>query len=310
MIKSLTLQNFQKHSNLKIDFTEGLNVIVGQSDVGKSAIIRALRWVTFNRPLGIEFKKFGTDFVNVRLNIDDIVLERYKDKKDNFYKLGEEYFRAFGNDIPDTINKLLNLKEINFQFQFDSPFLVSLTPSQINDYINSLVDLEDINNCLDKVGKEIRSTTNNIKNTESSIKQLKEKYKQYQDLSKYYKLYEDLEKEYKGLEKEKEVCDNVLQLLDRYEKLNEKIAKYKHIDNVLDTIEGIEKEYKELQDQLKQMDIISEKLSLYQNKLGKIENFRVQLKDLDKTFNDLIKEFGGVCPLCGNTLNKEGCINE
>ena len=112
------------------------------------------------------------------------------------------------------------------------------------------------------------------------------------------------------MEKEKEVCDNILQLLDRYEKLDEKIAKYKHINDALDKIEGIEKEYKELQDQLKQIDTILEKLSLYQNKLGKIENFRVQLKDLDKTFNDLLKEFGGICPLCGNTMNKEVCVNE
>ena len=54
MIKSIHLRNFQRHKKLDIDLSEGVNVIVGPSDIGKTAILRALYWLRFNRPLSTE----------------------------------------------------------------------------------------------------------------------------------------------------------------------------------------------------------------------------------------------------------------
>jgi len=45
MINSLTIQNFQSHKNTTLEFDNGINIIIGQSDSGKTAIIRALNWV-------------------------------------------------------------------------------------------------------------------------------------------------------------------------------------------------------------------------------------------------------------------------
>ena len=53
MIVSVDIVNFQSHPNTHIDFTEGLNVLVGSSRSGKSAIRRAIMWVITNRPSGL-----------------------------------------------------------------------------------------------------------------------------------------------------------------------------------------------------------------------------------------------------------------
>ena len=47
-LKRVRLENFQSHKNSIIDFDRGLNVIVGPSDSGKSAIIRAIKWALYN----------------------------------------------------------------------------------------------------------------------------------------------------------------------------------------------------------------------------------------------------------------------
>ena len=41
-LKTVILENFQSHKHTSIEFNEGLNVILGPSDSGKSAIIREL----------------------------------------------------------------------------------------------------------------------------------------------------------------------------------------------------------------------------------------------------------------------------
>lgn len=64
-IKSIEIENFQSHKYSKLDFSERLNVIVGPSDNGKSAIIRALKWVLFNEPKGTDFITFEKIFVKL-----------------------------------------------------------------------------------------------------------------------------------------------------------------------------------------------------------------------------------------------------
>ena len=51
-IKKIIIDNFQSHEHTEIEFGPGLNVIVGPSDYGKSAVVRALRWVLYNEPRG------------------------------------------------------------------------------------------------------------------------------------------------------------------------------------------------------------------------------------------------------------------
>lgn len=55
----LLIENFQSHEQTEVFFTEGLNVFVGPSDSGKSAILRALRWVLYNEPKGTDFIRAG-----------------------------------------------------------------------------------------------------------------------------------------------------------------------------------------------------------------------------------------------------------
>src|SRR5205085_9883685 len=49
-ITELEIKGYQSHEDTKIAFTGGLNAIVGPSDSGKSAILRALRFVLYNEP--------------------------------------------------------------------------------------------------------------------------------------------------------------------------------------------------------------------------------------------------------------------
>ncbi|WDC83992.1 ATP-binding protein [Caloramator sp. mosi_1] len=136
-IKSIEIENFQSHKHTKLDLSENLNVIVGPSDNGKSAIIRALKWCLFNEPKGVEFIRFDSNYCRVTLTLSDgvkIIRERTKTK--NTYRLiknGEEtVYEGFGNDIPLDIQEAHKIRKIridkdndmclNLSEQLEGPF--------------------------------------------------------------------------------------------------------------------------------------------------------------------------------------------
>ncbi len=55
----LVLENFQSHLHTEFELAPGLNVILGESGQGKSAIVRALRWLLCREPARDEYVRAG-----------------------------------------------------------------------------------------------------------------------------------------------------------------------------------------------------------------------------------------------------------
>src|SRR5690554_1875937 len=115
-IKRITLNNFQSHKYSSIELDERLNVIVGPSDSGKSAIIRGIKWVLYNEPSGDYFIREGEKECSVTLEFsDNTILKRYRSKSKNQYILinnkGEEtIFEGFGSNTPEQIVETIGIK--------------------------------------------------------------------------------------------------------------------------------------------------------------------------------------------------------
>jgi len=152
MIESLKIQNFQRHSKLRIDFDPGVTSIVGASDAGKSSIIRALRWAATNQPNGEAFIRDGSKGCTVQLTADGKTVTRRRGGTKNEYKLGEKEYKAFGATVPEEIAKTLNVADINFQSQHDAAFWLSETPGEVSRQLNAVVDLGIIDDALRAVG--------------------------------------------------------------------------------------------------------------------------------------------------------------
>jgi DNA repair exonuclease SbcCD ATPase subunit len=160
MIKSLNINNFQSHKETKLEFSPGVNIIVGSSDSGKTAILRSLGWLCWNRPSGDAFRSWWSNSTSVYLETDEGIISRLKDKTDR-YKIfikGKDdiVFKAFGTSIPDEIVSFLNLNELNFQRQLDSPFLISATSSEVARQFNKVANLDKIDIATSNINGWIR----------------------------------------------------------------------------------------------------------------------------------------------------------
>ena len=141
MISLLKIQNFQSHRRTVLKFGKGVNAIVGRSHSGKSAVLRALRWVSNPRVAGTWFRSHWGGLTKVMLKTGEgvrVFRTRGKSKKDYF--LNKEKLGAVGTHDDNPVSRALNMNELNWQLQFDRPFLLDCSPgevaSKLNDYMN------------------------------------------------------------------------------------------------------------------------------------------------------------------------------
>lgn len=172
MIKQLNISNFQSHPETQLTFSPGVNVIVGTSDSGKSAILRSLLWVLTNRPLGNSFIRKGTNKVKVQVETDTGTVVRVKGGKDNCYQIGDDILTAMGSDVPAQVTDLLGLEDVNLQRQFDGFFLLMDSPGKIATAVNAVTQLEDAENVSRKLGNEISRDDSEIKKINASLESL------------------------------------------------------------------------------------------------------------------------------------------
>lgn len=156
MIRRLTIQNFQCHKALDLELDPTVNVIVGSSDVGKSAVLRALSWLVFNKPAGDTFLRTGARQVSVAVRCSRGTVKRIRGPHRNVYRVNGKRMKAFGSEPPPEVLDLLRLGPVNFQRQYDSPFWFGLTAGEVSRQLNAVVDLGVIDQTLASLASSLR----------------------------------------------------------------------------------------------------------------------------------------------------------
>jgi len=148
MIKNIQIKDFQSHKDSQLTLDPGVNVVIGSSDCGKSSIIRAIKWVTQNRPQGDSFRNNQLkpkEEVKVDLTFKEgSTVSRLKSSKINSYVVGKKELKALRSDVPEEVKKLIRIKEVNLQSQHpsDQYFLLTDSPGQVAKKFNEVVGLE------------------------------------------------------------------------------------------------------------------------------------------------------------------------
>jgi DNA repair protein SbcC/Rad50 len=196
MIKRLQLRNFRAHKKLDVRFGNGVNSIIGNNYAGKSTILRAIRYASQNKPSGDSVIRWGATRVSVRITDEKKnKVKRIRGKSVNLYKLNDKEFKAFGNKVPEEIQKTLGLSDINFQGQHDAPFWFSKTAGEVSRELNVIVNLDVIDSTLSTVQSGIQSTKSLIGLVEKrrdNFKEEKNRLKYVKELNKSLKLVESL----------------------------------------------------------------------------------------------------------------------
>ena len=223
---SIHLENFQSHEDTTLELDPGVNVIIGPSDSGKTAIVRALRWLVWNRPTGEAFRSSWGGDTTVTIYLDKRMVSRVRTKNHNAYYIDDQVYEAFKADVPSDVVKLLNIDSINLQQQLDRPFLLDAHPSQVAQYLNEVAHLDVIDRALGRLTKWIRAIEADIRTHTSNQERLEESQSSFDYLP-------DMEKTVEGLEEQE---GSLRKLRVKHRELGDTIDQALRVNTKLDTI--------------------------------------------------------------------------
>ncbi len=300
-IKKVILKNFQSHKFSEIEFDDGLNVIVGNSDSGKTAILRAIKWALYNVPDGDSFIREGEKEVSVKVIFNNgASVERLKSASKNLYILnksdGEEMvFSGFRNTVPNEIMEASGMfkvniyqdKEtiINLAEQLDGPFLLTESPRTRAGAIGRLTGVNLIDDALRNTLIDNRSLQRDYKKIFDDIKNVEEKIKEYDYIKDKLILRDRLLEIHNKIRTKKERLEefkNLSQKLEdcklKKESLNNILGQYLHLDK-------IEKDTNELKLKILQCTNLKNIFELYYKNISKSheqKNILLRFNSLDK----------------------------
>ncbi|HOV80373.1 MAG TPA: AAA family ATPase [Bacillota bacterium] len=263
-IKKIEIADFQSHHKTILEPAPAgkLTVIVGPSDSGKTAIIRALRWAFYNTPQ-------GTDFINVKNNTAKVTLtfadgcqairERHR-KNYNRYNIfdGEKWhtYEGFGNAVPLEVQEVTGIRPVtigdlelnlNLAEQLDGPFLgKSVSAGARAKVLGKLAGTEEVDYAAKQLNTDLYRRRQEEKNLVAEVAVLEEQIKQFDYLLALAERIETLEKlvaAAKTAQERREALINKKYSLKQVESLvlaaQAAVQRWRHLDlavNILDQI--------------------------------------------------------------------------
>jgi len=300
---SLHLENFQAYKNTTINFTSGLNIITGESDMGKSSIFRALLKLVRDTPAGKNF--INKDATSMKLSLTGIndngqkfTIVRQITPTKNLYFLNDQEFGGFGREIPKEIQNALEMFlvqlqnnekiDLHFSDQYDVPFMVSKSAAGTRSkLLGRIAGLHTLDRGIVAVNADIRAGNSALKIKLIDKDRLQKAVETAIDTAEYHKLYDTNKNSLKEIEQK---FITVEKLQDLQKKFLEIVKIGKETRKFLDSFPEITADFSEIR---KNIQLLNKLQGLYKD-LNSIEEQIVKLPkitaDIDIDFNLLRKD--------------------
>lgn len=182
MIEQLKATNLQKHEDITLNFIEGVNVITGPTDSGKTAIFRGLKWVLMNEGDSSKLVKHGTQKCTVSVTIDGNTVERSYSASSNTYKLNDNLYKSFRTSVPADIAALVNMDTISIQDRRDLPFMVYYKGSETAEQFSTMLDLNEIQTVTANTNRYVKRVAEEVEQAKINIDKAKTTLDYYADV--------------------------------------------------------------------------------------------------------------------------------
>ena len=309
MIQKLRIKNYQSHKDTTLILHPGVNVIVGQSQNGKSALLRSLVWVKDNRPLGFGFNSWftkGKEPTEVEVQVDGISIIKTKSKSKTTYTINEKDLDyKEGKGIPDEVTRLLNLSELNIQPQLDPFFLINSSPQEVARTFNRVTKVEHTDKWVSGLTTKINSNSIEINLLKKEIEHIEIEIQSFPDIKKVkseYKKLKAMSEIMEDMEKEKEKLISIIENIKETESMLERrYLSMPSFDDKLVTIEDKRKKLVEVEGELR---LVNEAIENIYYGLKEIEKAKENEDGAERDYREFLGELGK-CPTCFDDLTPE-----
>ena len=167
MFTTLEIKNFKSIGHAVFDLGK-INVLTGQSNLGKSNVVQAIYCLTHNH-WDSNYLKWGTKNCSIKLMDDTGVWVEYRHGADSSaeYHLSTvpQPFTKIGRDVPQPVRDFLQMNcvqfdedlslDFNFERQFDPSFVISLSGFELAKVFGKLMNLDIVLTASRNINKDL-----------------------------------------------------------------------------------------------------------------------------------------------------------
>lgn len=171
MLDSLDVRNFQSLKSVHLDLGR-LTVIVGDSNCGKSALIRSIQALASN-VRGASVVTHGAKLASISASSESSKVTLEKGEGHGSYRLisvdGEKEFTKLAGEVPAEISSSLGLDPVrdglslNFASQHDPPFLLTTTGSSVARTLGELTKVSTVLEAVREANRQRSSSASELK---------------------------------------------------------------------------------------------------------------------------------------------------
>ena len=303
MLKKIKLTNFRTHKKSELGFGSGVNGIIGISSSGKTNILRALKLLAKNRPIGDGvISRFAQNKeAIIETEWSGVGKIKMVQGKDSYYQINDQKpFRKIGTSVPDAVTDALFLSDLNVLAQYDGPFLIFSSPGEISKAINDATGAGEFDTWISNINNRIKDINFNLKDSEFRIAKYRVEREKLHEVPKLESDMQHLIQIHKRHKQLKNDFETITEIYNRLLGFRKKVQLHKQIIRLHRKLNEIKKIRNEM---LKFEEIIDLHDELTQKK--------EELKALIKQHNTkLIKEYSKVlvknrsCPTCKSPIKQ------
>jgi exonuclease SbcC len=287
----LEIEGFQPHKHRVIEFDELVTVLVGANGSGKSSVIRAIRWVAFNRPLGDSVIRWGSKSARVKLVTETAKVVREKGDG-NHYRVNGARHDAFGTGVPEAVIDNLRLHEINFQKQIEAGFWFTHSAPEVAREMNRVVDLDVIDKSQSYASGKLKAASGEVKVLEGLLGEVQKKEASLSWVPKAERLL----KEHDRIAQERDTA------LRRLQGMSSLLGQIREAQTTICAIPDTSK----VDERINQLQTSMFRLESMKKLLSEIKSEQERLWDLQREMKSLEEEVEAsrpsLCPTCGQTV--------
>lgn len=143
-IRAIELVNIQKHKHITLSLS-GINVLIGETESGKTSILRGILWNILNNTSGEKLlNNDGAKACSVTITCGDDVVSRNWSKTENTYTLNGKKFSAIRTSVPAEVSKLYAVDSVNIQRRRDVPFMVYYKDTECAKQFGDMLDISEV----------------------------------------------------------------------------------------------------------------------------------------------------------------------
>lgn len=307
MTDKFIIKNYQIIKHIKLEFRNGITVITGPSNSGKSSIFKAYKQLIYNTPGNTYINSFANE-CELILDNDKYTIEYRKTKTKSSYDIKivnpetTLHIDKLGVNQIDKVKELTKVdKDLGYNFwdQLEKPFLLNKTNREQFLLLQESPVSANLLNIQENIKADIKALKDEILVSQGSLNVVNNNITKYESILQHSDSVHELSSKASDLNALNLKLSKIMEKVKEFSTTEKELAGYKDIGDVTfkNDIDSVYTKYNLVLSKITEMNKQNNLVAQIDQEIDATSKQIVNIKEI-------IEKYFNVCPLCGNVLNE------